>query len=639
MKKLWVPVLLILLSFLSILNMSIPTLPEEELYDYPFPEAALFDTTSVLHSRQKQSFDIYFEDEGRIEVIQKITTNNFYDTIAVVLNVNMYSDIDSNNNLSRSGRIYNFSRIEVNGFPLEITSCPAVINADQKLILIESRKYFVKNYSNTVLLHYSITLPVSKENFGCSKGGNMCLLTDWYPAVINYKSVWQKDDIKISNKFYDFTAQISVPSKKILAVSGSVTDTVISDKRKIYRVQQQKSSEFIFAVYDQINIDKYVFENTPDDSIEVNIMLFDGYRKYLPRYKNIVAKSLNYLKQNIGAYPFNNLTIAQVPNNTDFRSEGYSNFITSFNDLISPEFTLNPEFNLAKNIAKQYFVKAIPVAEADRWIGESISSYLASKIMNEYYELPVNNFRLASYFPITGLNLLSYNEIPIIYTVNRTYYNSFARDLALYYRNLYRPAISRFYNDPVKTFYSEPETGIKARLAFTSLERKLSRDKLIGLFREIYKSFNQKLLNEDYLVNLLKAELDESSFFFFRQAFLESKIFDYRIRGINRLDDKSFEVIVERLGDGITGCEVALYTDNDTLLTTCDGKSRIMGIRFSTGDKVLAAEIDPSRQNLLDINFANNSYTIETQYWGSLSLAVRTLFWFQNALMIFGSIG
>ena len=53
----------------------------------------------------------------------------------------------------------------------------------------------------------------------------------------------------------------------------------------------------------------------------------------------------------------------------------------------------------------------------------------------------------------------------------------------------------------------------------------------------------------------------------------------------------------------------------------------------------MGAEVDPYRKNLLDINFANNSYMIDEHYGASLSLAVRWFFWIQNALMILGSIG
>jgi hypothetical protein len=96
--------------------------------------------------------------------------------------------------------------------------------------------------------------------------------------------------------------------------------------------------------------------------------------------------------------------------------------------------------------------------------------------------------------------------------------------------------------------------------------------------------------------------------------------------------------MVERIGDGIFKQDIALYTDNDTLFQIWDGNERLKKIIFRTENVVKGAEIDPYKKNILDLNYANNSYILKRQYGGSLRLSFRFLFWFQNLLLILGSI-
>ena len=96
---------------------------------------------------------------------------------------------------------------------------------------------------------------------------------------------------------------------------------------------------------------------------------------------------------------------------------------------------------------------------------------------------------------------------------------------------------------------------------------------------------------------------------------------------------------IRPLIERVSPIKINIYTDSDTLRLTWNGKDDFKRFNFYSNNEVISAELDPDRDNILDRNFSNNSYVIETKYWGSLSFATRVFFWFQNALMIIGSIG
>ena len=125
---------------------------------------------------------------------------------------------------------------------------------------------------------------------------------------------------------------------------------------------------------------------------------------------------------------------------------------------------------------------------------------------------------------------------------------------------------------------------------------------------------------------------------FFDNVYRNSYTFDYGIKDVAKLDKNIYAVFAERLGDGVFKNDVALYTDKDTLYSHWDGSEKWKILLFETKNKVIAAEIDPRRKNMLDINFANNSYTVEKNYGASISLVLRWFFWVQNALLLLGSV-
>jgi len=68
------------------------------------------------------------------------------------------------------------------------------------------------------------------------------------------------------------------------------------------------------------------------------------------------------------------------------------------------------------------------------------------------------------------------------------------------------------------------------------------------------------------------------------------------------------------------------------------GEERVKILKFKTHDFPISAEIDPERKNPFDINYANNSMTVELQIMGSLSISLKWFFWMQNFLMIMGGL-
>lgn len=94
------------------------------------------------------------------------------------------------------------------------------------------------------------------------------------------------------------------------------------------------------------------------------------------------------------------------------------------------------------------------------------------------------------------------------------------------------------------------------------------------------------------------------------------------------------EVIVRRIGGVVVPVNVRVVFENgEQFNTTFDGQYRWTRYHFVKPTKIRYAEVDPDHKLLLDLNFTNNSRTLETHHGAVVKWTSKIMFWVQNFLM------
>jgi hypothetical protein len=87
------------------------------------------------------------------------------------------------------------------------------------------------------------------------------------------------------------------------------------------------------------------------------------------------------------------------------------------------------------------------------------------------------------------------------------------------------------------------------------------------------------------------------------------------VKGVKKKDSgKEFNsrVRIERLGEVSLPVEVLITFESGKEVTEVwDGKSNATEFNYAGKEKVISAIVDPKQKLLMDINFMNNSYTVE----------------------------
>ncbi len=496
-----------------------------------------------------------------------------------------------------------------------------------------------------IYFEYSMKIPRSVKRLGYATGRNFFFVSQWFPKVgvfENGKWVCSQyhPNLNFFSDFGKYSVNIKVPKNYVVAATGVETGKLVIGRLSLYYFTQFGVHDFVWFASDEILHRQEIYPRNDGSQITIQTFVQPEKEKYFLRYFAAVKNCLRFFEDNIGIYPYQNITLVDVPRTSASGGMEYPTLFTVSAELFSPSGTGWPEYLVAHEFSHQFFQGLLANNEVyEAWLDEGLASYIATKIMYKYYPDIYENFKVASYVPVYGLNFLSYKDIPLIYTLAQIPVPAGARSVTGYYKNLTVGTIAdTSYKLPNRLSYVV-NTYNKPELMLHTFERYSGYEKMMKILKNYYDEFKYRHPTAKDFISVVQKNSGEDMNWFFDEFYRSAKIFDYKVDWIKKIGDGFYDVMLERVADGIFKNDVALYTDKDTLYQKWDGKDRWHIMRFYTTNEVMGAEIDPFRKNLMDINFANNSYTVREQIGASLSLSMRWFFWIQNALMILGSIG
>ncbi len=500
------------------------------------------------------------------------------------------------------------------------------------------------NDSVNISIEYNLKVPSPTYGLGYAKNREFYFFTDWFikVAVFNYGKWYNYPTpsyINYFSEFSKFNINLTVPKGYYCGASAKAINKDSSQNKTIYTFKQSGIHDFVWFTAQNIVKKEYLYKRKNQSPVFIYVYAQPEKERHIDRYIKIINSSLQYLESELGVYPYQSLTVVDLPRTYSNLDKEYPNLIAVKSALISPVKTQQPEYEIAKHIAHQYFYGIVANNEIiDPWLDEGFSKFFASKIVENYYGKGYSNFNLVTYMPVFGLNIFSYNEIPLIYSLGDFPYSPWEANLLKYYNNNSVGAISNnVYEFPNSISY-QVMSSIKPELMLLSLEKYLGKAKFKNVVYTYYNRYKFKHPSSKDFINIVKRKTNDNLNWFFNNLIENSSSFDYKIKYVKKVKKNEYEVYAERLGDGVFFNKVALYTTKDTLYNVWNDDKKWKIFRFSTNNEVIGAEIDPERINYLDINFANNSYLVNSNYLITFSLAVRWFFWIQNALMIMGSI-
>ncbi|MBI9070366.1 MAG: hypothetical protein JEY94_02140 [Melioribacteraceae bacterium] len=593
--------------------------------------------------------------DRKLSVSQKIIWRNKTAHKTDQIFLHLYPNGYTNNSLlSKKGNIPIESRTRINISKLYVDDMNTEFNFlqpdiselhDSTVAKISLNKFITPGDSVIINIEYAIRVPKIIYGLGYFAGEEFYMFSQWFPQVGVFKNnEWHCSQMYSPIDFYseysNFNVNINVPSDYFAGASGSLIDSMKIGNRKKYSFQQKSIHDFAWFAAKEMDCYTETFLTKRNNKITIKAYVQPMRDWYVGRCINAVKNSLEYLEENFGVYEYGTLSIVDIPSINNDMGREFPTLLTYETDLLSPQDLNSPENEIINRVVHQYFYGMMSINQVyEAWIDEGICSFLTSKILNQYYGEENLSFKLATYFPVKGLNFLSYSEVPLVYTLGDYTFTQGTLALEKYYSNLKTGTVAdTSFNHPTKLAY-EVNTKNKPELILLTLEKYLGSEKVMEILEVFYNRFKFKHPVGQDILDVIQEYTSEDMIWFKENFYANAYYFDYGVSNIQKVSENEYSVLCRRYGDGVFPVQIALYTNQDTLYSAWDGKNTWASINFKTENEVYAAEVDPDRINLLDINFANNSFTVSPQYFVTFSLSLRWLFWVQNMLMILGSAG
>lgn len=503
-----------------------------------------------------------------------------------------------------------------------------------------------QNDSLEIAFEYEVKIPKAYSRFGYDANEKFFFLAQWFPKLGVYENgEWICEPYYPFTEFYsdfsNYSLEITIPNGFVLASSGEVSEKKVESFNTTYKVTQKNIHDFAWLAAKNVLDFTDTIKRKDHSEAAIHYILQKTNEDAKERIVNAVNNAFSFFEKNIGRYPYKTLTVIDAPTKAGMiRGMEYPALFTISKDYFSPEFTKDVEEVILHEFSHQYFYGMLANNETvEAWLDEGFAEYVSQKILQKKYGERFASFKLFGYLPVTGMELLSIERIPFIYTLTQIPKPFEADLMASYYSYAGYGSLNdtsfRLLN---KNVYQSVSYAKGALFLFT-LEKYLGEQKLFFILRQYFNTYKFRHPTANDFFSILRKYAHKNIEWLITSFYENSFTCDYRILGINvSPDHHQTEVLIVRDGEAVVPLEIVLHTDKDTLKTFWSGKEKIKKIIFHTTNKIVSAEIDPGRKNLFDLNFANNSYTVKTQYSGALYLSVRWFFWVQNLLMIFGGL-
>lgn len=467
-----------------------------------------------------------------------------------------------------------------------------------------------------VNINFETKLPYLTRRTGYSD--DFFFVGQWFPkfgvyeeAGMRYaiKGNWNCHQFHANSEFYSnhslYNVKITVPQKYIVGTCGmliSESDSVDNGKNKTLAYRAEDIVDFAWTAWPE-----YAVYTDQWKSIKITLLIPGERASQVKRQFDAAKNALEYFDKYVGPYPWPYLTIVDPPSK-GIRSGGmeYTTMFTSLSYYMMPGFIHFPEMVTIHEFGHAYFMGIMASNEFEEpWLDEGVNSFWEGRIVDHYY----------------GENSGMINH-PFLKMSDKTLLRN------SYVHGKGREDVSNneySWNYPDGTYgmmsYDKTATWLYTLMGIVGEETTNQ------IFREYYKRWAFKYPSgKDFVntVNDVVTKINGNKFgpdmnWFFSQTLYGTGLCDYKVAGISNNPDTligSQKVYIsvaelERTGEVMLPVDVLLHFDNgDSIKESWDGKGRFRNFRYTGTRKIDWVKIDPDYKITMDINYNNNSMTV-----------------------------
>ena len=457
----------------------------------------------------------------------------------------------------------------------------------------------------------------------------------WFPKIgVLEDAGWNTHQFHSGTEFYSdygvYDVRMTVPRGYIVGASGrEVTVTDSSNGTAIHHYHGEDIHDFAWTTSPKFIVLTRTFTHPTLPQVQMRLLLRPEHAGQEARHFDAAAATLKYYGEWFGPYPYGNITIVDPAFQSGSGGMEYPTLFTAGTRWIAPTRVLSPESVTVHEAGHQWWYGLVGSNEFEHaWMDEGINQFSEARV--DEVAFGTKNFLARRYFG--GFVPWVFRDIPLKRQVDE--------GLAGYRAQAESDA------EATPSFRYWPSTGgnityFKTALWLHTLEKWLGWPTLQRAMSTYFDASKFRHPGPAEFFQGLNQAAGRDLTPFFDQVYRGSNTFDYGVQLLTSTPAGAGHfrttVVVRRFGEATFPVDVlTTFSDGSKKTERWDGVERRAIYRYDTNVRARSVQVDPSRVLMLDVNYTNNSRTLQPRASeASLKWSLKWMAWLQDVLVTY----
>ena len=467
--------------------------------------------------------------------------------------------------------------------------------------------------------------------------GNFFFIAQWFPKLgVLEGDGWNCHQFHAGTEFFSdfgvYDVSLTVPAGWPLGATGVQRERRDNaDGTTTHRYYQEDVHDFAWTTSPDYVERTARFEHPRLPPVEMRLLLQPEHAAQAARHFDATRATLKYYGEWYGAYPYGHITIIDPAYQSGAGGMEYPTLFTAGTHWLAPEHVTTPEGVTIHEAGHQFWHGIVATNEFEHaWMDEGFNTFSTARAVAQVDD---PNFLALRYFG--GFVPWVFRDIALRRETEGNRLPGYRRD-----------ATSDAQSTPTYRYF--PATGgsityNKTALWLNTMERWLGWPVLQRILAAHFDAGRFKHPGPGDFFAVVNGVTGRDLGWFFDQVYRGSNRFDYGVQDLTSArdgDQYRTNVIVRRYGEALFPVDLLVtFANGERITEHWNGTDRWKLYTYDRLASAVSAQVDPNRVLLLDVNYTNNSKTLEPRTQpAATKWALTWMIWLQDCLLSWAAL-
>jgi hypothetical protein len=466
--------------------------------------------------------------------------------------------------------------------------------------------------------------------------GNFFFIAQWFPKLgVLQDAGWNCHQFHSGTEFFSdygvYDVSLTVPAGWPIGATGVERERHEHGNEALHRFYQEDVHDFAWTTSPDYIERTARFEHPRLPPVEMRLLLQPEHAGQAERHFDATRTTLKYYGEWYGAYPYGHITIVDPAFQSGAGGMEYPTLFTAGTRWLAPAGVTTPEGVTVHEAGHQFWYGIVGNNEfEDAWMDEGFNTFSTARAVAQVYD---PNHLALRYFG--GFVPWVVRDVALSRETEGNRLVGYRRD-----------ATSDAQSTPTYRYF--PSTGgsityNKTALWLNTMERWLGWPALQRVMATHFETWKFKHPKPNDFFDVASTVTGQDLGWYFDQVYRSSNVFDYGVQDLKSArdgDQYHTNVIVRRYGEAIFPVDVLVtFRNGERVTERWDGTDRWKLYTYDRLAQAVSAQVDPNRVLLLDVDYTNNSKTLEPKGAAAATKwSLTWMVWLQDCLLSWAAL-